>query len=177
MAEPVTAPPENPEVEPAPPEPQLDQTLLVRDRDEAKREAQRLRLELRKLSDAEAARSTAELTELEKHKKKIEELEASNAALLTQGQERAVRLTAVEVAARLGFRNPEVAYRLLDRSAIEYDEDGMPKNLEALLQALLATDSYLAKAQASGDFGGGNRGPTPNTTPDMNTLLRRAAKG
>jgi hypothetical protein len=88
-----------------------------------------------------------------------------------------VHAATVEAATRLGFRSPDVAYRLIDRAEIEFAEDGSPKNIEKLLKAVLEREPYLAKPTGSGDFGGGNRGPTPSGQPDMNTLLRRAARG
>jgi flagellar biosynthesis GTPase FlhF len=169
-----------PQADPEPPTeptPAPDATALQRELAEARREAARYRNEAKKQTDAQRSEEEATLSDLEKANRKIADLEREREDLLTRSQERAVRLATVDAAARLGFRSPEVAYKLIDRAVIEYEEDGSPKNIEKLLKDLLQREPYLGKASPAGDFGGGNRGPTPTTQPDMNVLLRRAARG
>lgn len=105
-----------------------------------------------------------------------EQLEAANAqlqAMKQQQQEQSLQLATVQVATRLGYRNPDLAYRLLDSKAVQYAEDGKPVNVEKLLTDLAKSDPYLLAAT---DFGGGSRGtPTGGTGANMNDLIRQAA--
>lgn len=86
-----------------------------------------------------------------------------------------VQMAAMTVATRLGFKDPEDAYLLLDRSKLELADDGRPRNIEALLKATLDKKPYLGRNLP--DLGGGPRGGTPSSTPSMNDLLRAAARG
>lgn len=138
-----------------------------------RRESNELRKRIKSAEDRITAEEDAKRSESERLVKQVADLEAANASLLAQGQERAVRLSTVEVASRLGFRNPEVAYRLLDKADIDFDDIGQPKNVEKLLKALLDKEPYLARTNGAGDFGGGNRGQTPEGKPSMNELLKR----
>ena len=146
------------------------------------REVQELRKENaghRKRSEAlereKQQAAQAGMSEAEKAAARAQELEDQNRQLSSALQEQRVEAATVAAATKLNYRNPELASRLLDRSAIEYDEGGKPKNVEALLRALASSEPYLVKGQA-GDFGGGNRGAAPESKPGMNELLRAAIK-
>lgn len=119
----------------------------------------------------------ADKTESQKATERIAELERENADLVARAQESVVRMAVLDAASRLGFRSPELAFRALDRSGIEFKEDGSPRNVEKLLRELLEREPYLGKPAGAPDFGGGPRGQTPAGGSDMNTLLRAAAKG
>jgi hypothetical protein len=155
----------------------VDPAVLQRELAEARREAARYRSEAKKLTDAARVADEAQLSELEKANRRVAELERERDDLLTRDQERKLHVASVDTAARLGFRSPELAVRLLDRAEVEFADDGSPKNIEPLLKAVLEREPYLAKAGAPGDFGGGNRGATPDTQHSMDELLRRAARG
>ena len=58
--------------------------------------------------------------------------------------------------------------------AVEFRDDGTPKDVERLLADVLTRSPYLARPGAAADFGGGVRGSGPSGT-DMNRLIRRAA--
>ena len=155
----------------------VDPAVLQRELAEARREAARYRTENNKLTAAQKAAAEAELSDLQKANTRIAELERERDDLLTVAQERILHVATVDIAARLGFRSPELAFKLIDRADVEFAEDGHAKNVEALLKAVLVKEPYLAKA-AGGDFGGGaTRGGTPETAPSMNDLLKRAARG
>jgi hypothetical protein len=155
----------------------VDPSILQRELAEARREAARYRSEAKKLSEAARAADEASLSELEKSNRRVSELERERDDLLGRDQERKLHIASVDAAARLGFRSPELAFKLLDRADVEFADDGSPKNIEKLLGKVLEREPYLAKPNTPGDFGGGNRGTAPSTTLDMNDLLRRAAKG
>jgi hypothetical protein len=145
----------------------VDVVVLQRELAEARREAAKHRTDLRKLTDAQ-------LSETERLQRRLTELEAEREATAAREQERAVRFPALEAAARLGFRDPDLAVRLIDRDAVEVRDDGTPKNVEKLLAELLAKAPYLGRSGGNADFGGGNRGAVPPGS-DMNSLIRRAA--
>lgn len=145
--------------------------------DEARKlrsESASLRKRLADLEKAQQATEEAKLSELEKAQKRSAELERQIADLQSREQERTAQYAAQAAATRLGFRSPDLAYRLLDRSEIEFADDGTPKNVERLLKALLEKEPYLA-APANPDFRGGDRGKPPGGQPSMNELLRAAA--
>jgi len=127
-------------------------------------EANSLRRRLKELEEADRQRAEADLTETQRLQKRLDELEAERERLATAQQEQAIRMATVTAAARQGFANPELAFRLIDRSAVEMDEAGEPRNIPALLAALLKAEPYLAGAatRPTGSADGGARG-TPST--------------
>jgi hypothetical protein len=145
----------------------VDVGVLQRELAEARREAAKHRTDLRKVTDAQ-------LSETERLQRRVTELEAEREELGKRERERSVRFAALEAAARLGFRDPELAVRLIDRDAVEVRDDGTPKNVERLLADLLGKAPYLGRTGGTADFGGGNRGAVPPGS-DMNSLIRRAA--
>jgi hypothetical protein len=148
-------------------EPSVDPAMLQRELAEARREAAKYRTDLRKVTDAQ-------LSESERLQRRVAELEAERTETQARDRERAIRLAALEAAARLGFRDPDLAVRLVDPTAVEVSDDGSPKNVERLLADVLTRSPYLARPGAAADFGGGVRGAAPAGT-DMNRLIRRAA--
>ncbi len=102
----------------------------------------------------------------------LAELQKQLATEKGQRQEQSLRLATVTAATKLGFRNPELAYRLLDQGAVTFDPEGAPKNVEKLLTDVAKAEPYLV---ADTDFGGGQRGATPGGKADMNDLIRQAA--
>lgn len=160
-----------------PTEPTLDAAVLKRELDEARRETARYRTEAKKSGEALKAKEEEQLSELEKANKRIAELEQRNKDLETQDSERRLHVVSMDAAARLGFRSPAVAFKLLDRADVQFNDDGEPTNVEELLKKVLEREPYLAKPATPGDFGGGQRGASPPTSPDMDTLIKRAARG
>jgi hypothetical protein len=144
-----------------------DVAVLQRELAEARREAAKHRTDLRKVTDAQ-------LTETERLQRRVTELEAEREAIASREKERAVRFAVLEAATKLGFRDPDLAVRLIDPAAVETKDDGTPKNVERLLAEVLARSPYLGRTGIAPDFGGGQRGTAPTGT-DMNSLIRRAA--
>lgn len=138
-------------------------------------EANSLRRRLAEFERAQAEAEQAKLSEVEKAQRKVAELEQQIADFQVRERDQRVRLAAVETATRLGFRSPDLAYRVLDRTQLEFNDSGEPKNIEKLLKAVLESDPYLGKG-ATGDFGGGPRGASPSGPPGMNEILRAAAR-
>lgn len=147
--------------------PALDPAVLARELASARREAAGYRTKLRTYEERDK-------TDAEKSADRIAELERENAELRTTGQQAALRSETYAVASRLGFRNPSIAFRMIDPASVSYAEDGSPRNVAALLEQVVKADPYLTTATT--DFGGGPRGAPP-AGEDMNELIRRRARG
>ncbi len=113
---------------------------------------------------SEAAENRVAKRELEKLQRERMSKEEQLAADLATAQKERDTLIATQrsvtlayetklQAAALGIIDPDVAVKLLDASQIEYADDGTPKNLAKLLQALLAAKPYLAANAAQTQSG------------------------
>jgi hypothetical protein len=145
----------------------VDVAVLQRELAEARREAAKHRTDLRRVTDAQ-------LSETERLQRRVTELEAEREQVLARERGRSIRYAAIDAASKLGFRDPDLAIRLIDPASVETKDDGTPKNVERLLADVLARSPYLGRSGVAPDFGGGQRGATASGT-DMNSLIRRAA--
>ncbi len=107
-------------------------------------EAADYRKKLRELEQVVKQHETEKLSETEKLQQRLAELEREQATYQTERQERTVRYEVLLAANKLGVIDPDAAYKLLDTAAIEFDEDGRPKNIEQALRALITARPYLA---------------------------------
>lgn len=139
---------------------------------ELRKEAAKYRTENKRLTDAQKAADDAKLSEADRLQRQLDELKAQNADLLAREKESIFQRAATAAATKLGFRNPDLAARLLDRSSVDFNDAGQPRNLERLLGEVLKAEPYLGRSAP--DFGGGNRGAVPQGT-DMNAFIRRSA--
>jgi len=74
----------------------------------------------------------------------------------------------------LGIVDPEAAFRLLDQSTLEIDDDGKVKNAEKALRDLVKAKPYLlGGGRGSADGGAAGSAGSPKTS--MNDILRDAA--
>ncbi len=128
----------------------------------AAQEAARYRTELRALqarvAEYEAAQRAAEeaqMSELEKAQKRLAEYEAEKAQTTLQAQERITRAEVRAAATAMGL-NPQLAARIVDYAAIEYDENGDPTNVAQLLAAAVKEYGLMPAASASGGMPAGN---------------------
>lgn len=137
--------------------------------DELRREAGEWRTKFR---SADTAREAAEKA-LNAAQGKTTSLEQENQQLKTELQELRLGGSVASAASRLGFRNPELASRIIDKAALKFDDKGSATNVEDLLTALIEANPYLANT--SPDFGGGNRGTSPASGPSMTELIRAAS--
>lgn len=117
------------------------------------RDAQKERDELRK---AQQERDDAEKSELQKANDQVSRLEADLAASTGRTQDAYLEVAVVNAAVKQGIVDPEAAYRLLDRKAVEWDGD-RPTNIDALLTALVEAKPYLKGQPRTG-------GPGPSAT-------------
>ncbi len=94
----------------------------------------------------------AKLSETERLRQRVAELQGESKAKAITIQEKVTKYSVMLAAQKLGIVDPEAAYKLLDPSDIEYDDDGEPKNIEKLLRSMLEKRPYLA----GGTGGSGN---------------------
>jgi len=112
-------------------------------------EAADYRKRLRELEQTVKQHEEAKLSETERLQKRLAELEREQAAYQRERQERTLKYETMLAASKLGIVDPEAAYKLLDLTRIEFDEDGTPRNIEAALKELLKAKPYLAAQPAA----------------------------
>lgn len=106
----------------------------------------------KQLDDANArlkAIDDAAKTEGEKLAAKATEAEQKLTAATAQLAEERLGRIVERTATKLGFHDPDDAFALLNRSAVELDADGAPTNVEALLTALAKQKPHLVKAEGT----------------------------
>lgn len=114
-------------------------------------------------------------SETEQLRKQVQELQDSLNEQSRKATQANVRSAITDAAAEMGFRNPRLAYRLIDEDDIEI-EDGEPQNLTRLLKKVLKADPYLANGNGGGDGGQGNGSRNrPSQKTDMNSMIRQMA--
>lgn len=151
-----------------------DLGVIQRELNEAREEAKRARLELKGYKDKESAQAEAAKSELQRATERAEAAEKARDEHASQVKTYQLRLATVEAARKLGFRNPEIAHRLISDSEVEFTEAGEPKNVDTLLTKIATSDPYLVNGKPGApDLGGGPRGTPPGL--DVNTMIRRAA--
>lgn len=140
------------------------------------------RTKLKKFEDDESQRAQAQLSEQEKLQQKLAKLQADHDNALRTSQERIINYEVRLQAAQAGIIDPDAASKLLDWSAIEYDDNGQPKNVKELLANLLKAKPYLA-GKAAPPTSGGATNPSriqsssqPITKEYVNQIMRGGNK-
>ena len=105
--------------------------------------------ELKTLVKQKKEHEEAEKSELQKAQDRAAALEKEKEALLASQKTKATQYDVAVKAAKLGIVDPDAAYRLMDQGKIEFEEDGSPKNTEALLQDLVKNKPYLVGSGSS----------------------------
>jgi len=105
--------------------------------------------ELKTLVQQKRAAEDANKSELAKAQERAAELEKQLADAAEKQKTLSTLSDITAKAAKLGIVDPDAAYKLLNRSALEYGDDGAPTNTETLLVALLKEKPYLAGGGAS----------------------------
>ena len=113
------------------------------------------KLGFEKVEDAESIlrkareRDDADKSELQKAVEKSTQLEKERESWLGKQKEIAAQYDVAIKAAKLGIVDPDAAWKLLDKSALEYGADDKPLNTELLLQGMLKDKPYLAGGGSS----------------------------
>lgn len=131
-----------------------------RDAEQAARDAQ---TELEKLR-------TANLSEEERRTKRLSDLEREQSDWARERQELLLERGVERAAAKLGFADPADAMGLLDRTTLEFDKEGHPRNLDQQLQALAKAKPYLLGQRAAGSF---DTGTGSGTRPAAGRIYTR----
>lgn len=176
---PVTAAPEGDATPPA--ETQTPDAPRTYSQDDYDRTIGRIRSEERaKYADYETLKEKAERydeaanaakTAEEKLQEQLADRERELEQLRTSQREAVINSAIGQAASKLGVVDLDAATKLIDRSALEFDDSGAPQNVEQLVEGLVQDKPYLAAKPAAGSFDGGVRTPAPQTTDDPKTAL------
>ena len=117
----------------------------------ANREAQALRKRLRETEAKLAEREQAEMSEIERQAARVQALEAELSESKSRAREASLRASVVDACRPLNIVDPEAALALLDRDAIDFDEDlGRWTGVEQALSALAESKPYLVEKNSAG---------------------------
>lgn len=125
----------------------------------ANAEAASHRHKANELDRLKAETEAAKLSETEKLQKKLAELQSQHDNVTRQSQERIINYEVRLQAATMGIVDPDAAAKLLDWSAIEYNDDGSPTNIDDLLKKLAKAKPYLVGKPAAPTSGGATNPP------------------
>lgn len=135
-------------------------------------EAAAARVKLKELEEEIKKRDNEKLSEAEKLQKAAKEAEAK-----AEDAERRYREAMLQNAVLLACLKPEIAivdpdaaYRLLDRSGLEFDKDGNPLNLDDVLKKLKEKRPWLAGGQQGGSAPSSGGTANPNRSNSKGTL-------
>jgi len=153
-----------------------DVAALQKELTRARGNAATYRAQLLALRDAKKAEADAAKTEAQRYTEMETEITVLRVALATARLEVAVSAQAN----RLNIIDAEAAVKLLDRSKLELDEEGNPKNVEDVLRDLIKERPYLApKAPTSVPSPGGTNaasGTAPGPAPRLSAEELEAAR-
>lgn len=158
--------------------------------EEMKAERERLRKALKKANEEAAShrhkakeldelKSRAEqekLSEVERLQLRIQELETAQSSAIIEQQETRVKAAIAKSAAQLNVIDIEAAEKLLNWAEIEYDDKGMPENIDALLKDLVKAKSYLV-SQTQQRHSATNPSRSSVTYNDTDDLLNKMRQG
>jgi len=116
---------------------------------------------------------TSQMSEAERLRAKLSELERSQADWQRERQELVLKHALAAAAAKAGALYPEAVYKLVDLASLEFEPDGSPKALDATVAALRKQYPMLFRS-GSGSADGGTGGRSAGGL-DMNNWIRRAA--
>lgn len=149
--------------------------------DRARKEAAKYRTDLRRYEAEAERKAQAELSEVERLRQEL--AQASERLTAAQAKERdyalrdaiATTLTADDFPATTALSAPRLI-RLLDTDALDWDDDGQPRNVKAVLAQLIKDEPGLwrAKDRRPGP-GDGGAGGAAITGGGMNDLIRQKA--
>lgn len=122
-----------------------------------------LKAKAARLDELEAAQKS----ELEKTQDKLAALERERDDARLAAQETALRSSIIAEAAKKNVVDPDAVLALVDRSSLEFDSDGSPKNVESVVSALLDAKPYLTGKNGGGSADQGGRG-----TPRVQQVTR-----
>jgi hypothetical protein len=125
------------------------------------KELETLRAQVKQQADAQ-------LSEADKLRAKVSDLERQAADRDRERQERLVMYEVMLAAHKMNLVDADAAYKLLDLATLEFADDGSPKDVDKALKELVKARPYLVKpaAQAQGTINAGDGVGTSTTTVD-----------
>lgn len=141
--------------------------------EERERENARYRERIRALEAAEAERQAASMSEAERAQARTKELEAEVERLRAEHAAQAAQAATARIASRLGYRDPDLVWRLVDLPAAQNGDRLDERALERQLRDLLAERPHLGVPGAGGDVGAGRQ---RQGAGGMNEFIRRGMK-
>ena len=133
---------------------------------DANREAAQRRKKLEGFEQAEAARKTAEMTELERVQAKLVETEKRAAEAEAGRRDALVRAAVIAKATGLRFQDPGDALRYVDASKATLADDGTVAGIDEQLDALAKARPYLLQPQGAVGPTNPGRGQSAGETDD-----------
>lgn len=122
-----------------------------------RKESAAYRAKLRDLEARVKADENSKLSEVEKLRNQLTEAEIKAKEYAGQMRAAAIKAEIAISANKRKIADPEVAFRLLDQSAIEFDDSGRPANLDAAIEDLTKRFPILISNNAPN--------PTPTNNP------------
>jgi hypothetical protein len=148
---------------------------VVRQREEARREAAAERRKRQEVESELRRRDEAAMSESERTAARLATAEERTSALESELRSLRIQTRSVEPAREAGATRPETIWRVLSPSEVEYDDDGSPTNLPALIEKAKAEFPELFRATPArphGSADGGARTPASDrqVTPGIDRL-------
>lgn len=110
--------------------------------------------ELKAEADKKRLEADGKLQELlETERREKAERDQRIAEMESRERSRILRYEIRDVARDLSFADPDDAVHLIDRDAVEYDDDGEPTNVATLVKALAEKKPHLIKTEGDGRRG------------------------
>jgi hypothetical protein len=81
--------------------------------------------------------------QLERERSRVAELQQREADLTRRERERMLEVAVIRESRKLRIQDEDAAIKLMDRDELEFDEDGAPTNVEAVLRKLIQQRGYL----------------------------------
>lgn len=132
------------------------QDRLARAKSTPPSDYEELKAKAAKLDEFEAKNKS----DLEKLSDRAAALERERDEARLQLQEQSVRTALISEAAKKNAVDPDAVVSLVDRSSLEFNDDGSPKNVDQVVTALLDAKPYLTGKPSSGSADQGSRGGT-----------------
>jgi DNA repair exonuclease SbcCD ATPase subunit len=140
----------------------------------ANRESADRRKKLEAFEKAEQDRAKKDLSEVERLKGQVAELDKRARELEAERETMIIRSAVERAATALGFHSAEDAYQLADLSGVEIDEDGKVSNVDQALKALVKARPYLVRVVDKPDTNAGATGGGKKPgEPDEERLRRK----
>ena len=110
----------------------------------ANKEAAERRVKLQEYEEQERKRKEAEMSEIERAMAKAEEAQKKATEMEARLREQAIKTAVIAEAAKLNIIDPEAAYALVDKTALNYSERGVD-GLDDAMKALVEAKPYLVR--------------------------------